>query len=110
MQKELELYESILLLKLSSAEELSERLERYRNFLTDRGSQVMVKNHGKISLAYSIKNLDTATSIQIVYLGNGELIKQLNTELQRDEVILRVVTTKLVDDIFKSAPLMGLMA
>ena len=44
--------------------------------------------------------------IQFVYLGNGDLIKQLNTELQRDEVILRTVTTRLVDenvaDMFKS--------
>ena len=67
----------------------------------------MFKNHGKISLAYSIKGFDTATYVQVVYLGNGDLIKQLNTELQRDESVLRTVTTKLIDDnvaeMFKSA-------
>ncbi len=98
MKKELELYELILLLKYTSAEDLSERLERYRNFLTEKGSQVMFKNHGKISLAYSVKGFDTATYVQIVYLGNGELIKQLNTEIQRDDFILRAVTTRLMDD------------
>ena len=57
-----------------------------------------VKNQGKRSLAYPIKGFETATSVQFVYLGNGELIKLLNTELQRDEFILRSITTKLMDD------------
>ncbi len=98
MAKELELYELVMLLRFSSTDELSAKLERYRNFLTEKGSQVMFKNHGKISLSYNIKGFDTATYVQIVYLGNGELIKQLNIELQRDESILRTVTTKLMDD------------
>ena len=58
----------------------------------------MLKNQGKRSLAYPIKGFETATSVQFVYLGNGELIKLLNTELQRDEFILRSITTKLMDD------------
>lgn len=107
MKKELELYELVLLLKFTASDELSSKLEGYRNFLTEKGSQVMLKNHGKISLSYTIKGSDTATYIQIVYLGNGDLIKQLNTELQRDEAVLRTVTTRLMDnnvaEMFKSA-------
>jgi ribosomal protein S6 len=57
----------------------------------------MVKNNGKISLAYAIKNFDTAMYIQMIYLGNGQVIKQLDTELQRDESLLRFVTTKLLE-------------
>ena len=57
----------------------------------------MVKNNGKISLAYPIKGFDIATSVQIVYVGNDQITKQLNTEIQRDEFILRDLTTKLVD-------------
>ena len=57
----------------------------------------MVKNCGKKSLAYSIKGFETATSIQVVYLGNDTLIKQINTEIQRDEFVLRGLTTKLMD-------------
>ena len=98
MTKELGLYELVLLLKFTTTEqETISKIENFRNFFTERGSQVMVKNHGKISLAYPIKGFDTATYIQLVYLGNGELIKQLNTQNQRDETILRAVTTKLVD-------------
>ena len=58
----------------------------------------MVKNHGKRALAYPIKGFETATYVQFVYLGNGEVINQLNTELQRDERILRAITTKLLDE------------
>lgn len=98
MSKELELYELVLLIKLTATDEATkEKVEGYKNFLTERGSQVMVKNYGKKSLAYPIKGFETASYIQIVYLGNGGLIKQLNTELQRDESILRAITTKLAD-------------
>jgi ribosomal protein S6 len=33
----------------------------------------------------------------MIYLGNGQVIKQLDTELQRDESLLRFVTTKLLE-------------
>ena len=86
MKKELELYELILLFKFTSMDKIENQLATYRKFLIERGSQVMLKNHGKISLAYNIKGFDTAVYVQIVYLGNGELTKQLGVELQRDEL------------------------
>ena len=77
MKKELELYELILLFKFPSTEaETVEKIQAYKDFLTEKGSQVMVKNQGKRSLAYPIKNVETATAVQFVYLGNGELNKQ----------------------------------
>ena len=98
VKKELELYELVLLLKFTTVEETTrERIDFYRNFITEKGSQVMVKNCGKKSLAYPIKGFETATSIQVVYLGNDTLIKQINTEIQRDEFVLRGLTTKLMD-------------
>lgn len=108
MKKELELYELVLLLNLNATEQdTTSKIEFYRDFLVEKGSQVMVKNHGNVSLAYPIKGLDTATSIQIVYLGNGTLVNQLNVEIQRDESILRALTSKLKDqsvaEIFSNA-------
>ena len=44
-----------------------------------------------------IKGFEFATSVQFVYLGNDTIIKQLNVELQRDEFVLRSLTTKLLD-------------
>jgi len=95
-----EIYELVLLLKFTSNEQdITEKMDHYISFLTGKGSQVMGKNCGKKSLAYAIKGFDTATSLQFVYLGNGELVKLLNTEIQRDEVILRAITTKLPSSI-----------
>ena len=97
-KKELELYESVLLFKFTTVEETTrERLEFYRDFIKEKGTQVMVKNHGKKSLAYPIKGFETATSVQFVYPGNDTLIKAMNVEIQRDEFVLRSLTTKLMD-------------
>ena len=96
MKKELELYELMLLMKVQvSEEETKAKVEYYRKFLSDKGSQVMVKFLGKRSLAYPIQGMELASSVQVIFLGNGDLIKLLNTEIQRDDVILRAITTKL---------------
>lgn len=95
-KKELELYELVLLLKFTTIEEdTQKKIDFYKNFITSKGSQVIVKIKGKKSLAYQIKGFDIATSVQIIYLGNGDLIKQINTEIQRDDFVLRGLTTKL---------------
>jgi len=97
-KKELELYELVLLLKFTTVEDATrKRIDFYKDFIKDKGTQVMVKNHGKKSLAYPIKGFETATSVQFVYPGNDALIKQINVELQRDEFVLRSLTTKLMD-------------
>ena len=97
-KKELELYELVLLFKFTTVEDAKrERVDFYRDFINDKGTQVIVKNNGKKSLAYPIKGFETATSVQIVYLGNDALIRQINTEVQRDEFVLRGLTTKLMD-------------
>jgi small subunit ribosomal protein S6 len=98
VKKELALYELVFLMKFTTVEETTrERINFYRDFIADKGSQVMVKNHGKKSLAYPIKGFETVTSVQMVYLGNDSLIRQINTEIQRDEFVLRGLTTKLMD-------------
>jgi ribosomal protein S6 len=98
MKKEIGLYELILLFSYTATEkEIVERVEYYRDSLLKKGSQVMVKNYGKISLAYPIKGFDTATSVQLTYLGNGNIINQLQTEIKREKIILRSLTTKLND-------------
>ena len=98
MKKELELYEMVMLLKFTTTEqETISKTEFYRNFLVEKGSQVLVKNQGKVSLAYPIKGFDIATSVQLIFLGNGDLLERINVEIQRDETILRTITTKLAN-------------
>ena len=48
VKKELELYELVLLMKFTTVEDTTqERIDFYRDFIKDKGSQVMIKNHGK---------------------------------------------------------------
>ena len=55
MKKELELYELILLLKFTTTEqETISKTTFYRDFLIGKGSQVLVKNQGKLSLIRKI--------------------------------------------------------
>jgi ribosomal protein S6 len=96
IKKELQIYELTLLLKFTTVEKMTrERLDFYINFIKEKGSQVMIKNNGKTSLAYPIKGYDIGTSVQIVYLGNDTLFRQINTEIKRDEFVLRSLTTTL---------------
>ena len=108
MKKELQIYELVLFFKVNLSEsKLKTIIGKYKDFLIGKGSQVMIKNNGRISLAYPIQKFETATYIQIFYLSNGSLIRQLNTEIQRDEEILRSVTTTILEqsipDVFSRA-------
>ena len=96
LKKELELYEILYLVKPNFTEhELENKVEFYRNFLLQKGSQVMVQIRGKRSLSYNIKGYETANYIQMIYVGNQSLIKSLETEIQRDESVLRHLTNRL---------------
>jgi ribosomal protein S6 len=100
MKKEIELYEIIYLLGPNfTTQDITNKMEYYQKFLTEKGSQVMVQNRGKRSLSYPIKGFDTANYIQMLYLGNGDLVKQLNQEIKRDSSIIRNMTTKVPENV-----------
>ena len=101
MRKELELYEILFLICPNLTEnEITDKIEYYQDFLTGKGSKVMVQNQGRTcKLSYTIKKFKTANFIQVVFLGNGQLIKTLNTVIKRDESILRHMTTKLTQPL-----------
>ncbi len=96
MYKELEYYEAIYLISPNLTEqEVSTKMEFYQNFLQNKGSQVTVQNRGKRSLSYPIKGFETANFIQMLYVGNGNLLKVLTKEILRDTRILRHLITKM---------------
>ncbi len=96
MRKELELYEILFLLDPNLVEnEIANKIEFYQDFLTAKGSKVMVQNQGRKSLSYVIKNFEAANFIQMVFLGNGQLVDLLNRTIRRDERVLRHIVTKL---------------
>ena len=96
MYKELEYYEAIYLISPNLTEqEVSTKMEFYQNFLQNKGSQVTVQNRGKRSLSYPIKGFETANFIQMLYVGNGNLLKVLTKEILRDTRVLRHFITKM---------------
>ena len=96
MHKELELYEILLLLDPNLIDnEVNNKIEFYQEFLMGKGSKVMVQNQGRKGLSYAIKKFEAANFIQIVFLGNGQLINLLNSTIRRDERVLRHIVTKL---------------
>tara|TARA_B110000003_G_scaffold272914_1_gene309701 strand:+ start:183 stop:491 length:309 start_codon:yes stop_codon:yes gene_type:complete len=96
MRKELELYEILVLLDPNLIDnEVATKIEFYQDFLTAKGSKVMVQNQGRKGLRYTIKKFEAASFIQMVFLGNGQLVESLNSTLRRDERVLRHIVTKL---------------
>ena len=96
MYKELEYYEAIYLISPNLTEqEVSTKMEFYQNLLQNKGSQVTVQNRGKRSLSYPIKGFETANFIQMLYVGNGNLLKVLTKEILRDTRVLRHLITKM---------------
>jgi ribosomal protein S6 len=96
MKKELEFYELLYLVDpLITESELDSKTSFYCDFLTSRGSQVMVQNRGKRSLSYKIRGCETANYIQMIYLGNQKLRTILDTRIGRDTSVLRYLTTKI---------------
>ena len=96
MYKELEYYEAIYLISPNLTEqEVSTKMEFYQNFLQNKGSQVTVQNRGKRSLSYPIKGFETANFIQMLYVGNGNLLKVLTKEILRDTRVVRHLITKM---------------
>jgi len=97
-KKELHLYELFLLFKFTNVQAtVQDKINFYRTLIKENGSRLMIKNNGKKSLAYPIKGFETATYVQLVYVGNEKLTKRINIEIQRDESVLRGLTTKLMD-------------
>ena len=97
-KKELHLYELFLLFKFTNVQAtVQDKINFYKTLIKENGSQLMIKNNGKKSLAYPIKGFETATYVQLVYVGNEKLTKRTNIEVQRDESVLRGLTTKLMD-------------
>ena len=68
--------------------------------MAQKGSKVIVKNLGCRSLSYPIKKFESANFVQLLCLGNGSLIKVFNSEVGRDESVLRHIVTKPAQAVF----------
>lgn len=95
MHEEFRVYDMLLMLKGNlTDEQIDNTVTDYKEFLLEKGCQVVAKNLGKTSLAYQVKNFENAVKIQFFYLGNGEVTKSLNIKIQRDDAVLKSTIIK----------------
>ncbi|MCF8352274.1 MAG: 30S ribosomal protein S6, partial [Bacteroidales bacterium] len=90
-------YETVFILTpVLSEEQMKEAVKKYRDYLTDKKAEIVhEENWGMRKLAYPIQKKSTGFYHLFEYRTDGEIIKPMETELKRDERMLRFLTVKL---------------
>ena len=90
-------YETVFILTpVLSDEQMKEAVKKYEDQLTSRGAEIVhEENWGMRKLAYPIQKKSTGFYQLIEYKAEGNVIADVETELKRDERILRFLTVKL---------------
>jgi len=90
-------YETVFILTpVLSDEQMKEAVKKYEDQLTQNGAEIVhEENWGMRKLAYPIQKKSTGFYQLIEYKAEGTVIADVETELKRDERILRFLTVKL---------------
>lgn len=90
-------YETVIILTpLLSEEIVKETLDKFRNFLTENGAEIIHEdNWGLKKLAYPIEKKTTGFYHLTEFKAPGELINKLEVQYKRDERIMRFLTIAL---------------
>ena len=90
-------YETVFILtSVLSEEQMKEAVAKFETILTNNGAEIVFKNFwGMRKLAYPIQKKSTGFYQLIEYKAEGSVIETLETELKRDERIIRFLTVKL---------------
>ena len=90
-------YETVFILTpVLSEEQMKEAVAKFETILTNHGAEIVFKNFwGMRKLAYPIQKKSTGFYQLIEYKAEGSVIETLETELKRDERIIRFLTVKL---------------
>ena len=90
-------YETVFIVTpVLSDEQMKEAVKKYEDQLTSRGAEIVhEENWGMRKLAYPIQKKSTGFYQLIEYKAEGNVIADVETELKRDERILRFLTVKL---------------
>ena len=90
-------YETVFILTpVLSEEQMKEAVKKYEDHLTSAGAEIVhEENWGMRKLAYPIQKKSTGFYQLIEYKAEGTVIADVETELKRDERILRFLTVKL---------------
>ena len=90
-------YETVFILTpVLSDDQMKEAVKKYEDYLTNAGSEIVHEEHwGMRKLAYPIQKKSTGFYHLIEFKAEGEVIANVETELKRDERVLRFLTVKL---------------
>ena len=90
-------YETVFILTpVLSDEQMKEAVKKYEDQLTNNGAEIVhEENWGMRKLAYPIQKKSTGFYQLIEYKAEGNVIADVETELKRDERVLRFLTVKL---------------
>ena len=90
-------YETVFILTpVLSEDQMKETVKKYEDQLTSNGAEIVhEENWGMRKLAYPIQKKSTGFYQLIEYKAEGNVIADVETELKRDERVLRFLTVKL---------------
>jgi len=93
-------YETVFILTpVLSDEQAKEAVKEYQKFLKKNGAKFHLEKHwGLRKLAYQIKKKSTGFYQLFEFEAPGELIRKFETDLKRDERVLRFLTVRLDKD------------
>ena len=90
-------YETVFILTpVLSEEQMKEAVAKFENLLTNNGAEIVFKDFwGMRKLAYPIQKKSSGFYQLIEFKAEGNVIDTLETELKRDERVIRFLTVKL---------------
>lgn len=90
-------YETVFIVTpVLSEEQMKEAVKKFEDLLTKSGSEIVHEEHwGMKKLAYPIQKKSTGFYHLIEFKAEGNVIADFETELKRDERIIRFLTVKL---------------
>jgi small subunit ribosomal protein S6 len=71
-----------------------EILTKYYKTLSNKNTKFCFQNLGTKLFSYPIKGFSSAIYVQITYIGNGDLVQEVNKQLSITESVIRHITIK----------------
>ena len=90
-------YETVFILTpVLSDEQMKEAVKKFEDILTKNGAEIVFEDFwGMRKLAYPIQKKSSGFYQLIEFKAEGNVIETIETELKRDERVLRFLTVKL---------------
>ena len=90
-------YETVFILTpVLSDDQMKEAVKKYEDYLSGNGAEIIHEEcWGMKKLAYPIQKKSTGFYQLIEYKAEGNVIANVETELKRDERVMRLLTVKL---------------